>query len=51
MMSYYTALILLSWMTLGVLCILVWENSWIPREDKRRFYLAYGIIAFSAFAA
>ena len=46
--NYYTALIVLSWMSLGVLCILVWENSWIPREDKRRFYLTYGIIALSA---
>ena len=50
MVSYYTALCVLSWMALGVLCILVWENSWIPREDKRLFYLTYGIIAFSAFA-
>ena len=50
MVSYYTALCALAWMALGVLCILVWENSWIPREDKRLFYLTYGIIAFSAFA-
>ena len=50
MLSYYTALIALCWMALGVLCILVYENSWIPREDKRLFYLTYGIIAFSALA-
>jgi len=50
MASYYSLLILLSWMALGVLCILVWENSWIPREDKLRFYLTYGIIALSALA-
>ena len=50
MVSYYTALTLLSWMALGVLCILVWENSWIPPEDKRRFYLTYGIIGLSALA-
>ena len=49
-MSYYTMLILLSWMALGVLCILVWENSWIPRTDKRHFYVTYGIIALSALA-
>jgi diguanylate cyclase (GGDEF)-like protein len=48
--SYYTALILVVWMALGVLCILVWENSWIPAGDKRRFYLTYGIIALAAFA-
>lgn len=50
MLSYYTALIALSWMALGVLCILVWENSWIPGEDKGLFYLTYGIIAISALA-
>ena len=37
-------------MALGVLCILLWENSWIPKEDKRHFYLTYGIIALAALA-
>ena len=50
MVSYYTALIALCWMSLCVLCILVQENSWIPENDKRRFYLTYAIIAFSALA-
>ena len=50
MISFYTTLILLSWMALAVLCILVQKSSWIPKEDKRRFYLTYGLIAFSAFA-
>lgn len=49
-MSYYTVLIILCWMTLGVLCILVHENSWIMKKDKHLFYLTYGIIAVSAFA-
>ena len=50
MLSYYTAMIVLCWLALGVLCILVGENSWIPGEDKRSFYLTYGIIALSALA-
>jgi len=50
LLSYYTALILLSWLTLGVLSILVWETSWISKSDKHRFYLTYGIIALSALA-
>lgn len=50
MISYYTSLILLCWMALGVLCILVHENSWISKKDKHLFYLTYGIIAGSAFA-
>jgi len=50
MASYYTMVILVSWMALGVLCVLVRENCWIPREDKRRFYLTYGIVALSALA-
>ena len=50
LISFYTALTLLSWMALAVLCILVYENSWIPKEDKHRFYLTYGLIALSALA-
>ena len=38
-MSYYTVLIVICLMSLGILCILVHENSWIPAEDKRRLYL------------
>lgn len=50
MVSYYTVLIILCWMALIVLCVLVHESSWISHEDKRLFYLTYGIITFSAFA-
>lgn len=50
MLSFYTMLILLCWMALAILCILVHENSWIPKPDKRLFYLTYGIIACSALA-
>ena len=50
MLSYYTVLITLCWMALGVLCVLVHENSWIPQKDKHRFYLTYGIVALSALA-
>ena len=50
MVSYYTVLIALCWMALIVLCILVHENSWIGKKEKRLFYLTYGIIALSALA-
>ena len=50
MLSYYTVLIALCWMALVVLCILVHENSWIGKKEKRLFYLTYGIIALSALA-
>ena len=50
LVSYYSVLIILCWLALGVLCILVNENSWISGKDKRLFYLTYGIIALSAFA-
>lgn len=50
MVSFYTVLIVLCWMAMGVLCVLVHENSWIPKKDKHRFYLTYGIIALSALA-
>lgn len=50
MMSCYTSVIVLSWMALGILCVLVWKNSWLPDEDKPLFYITYGIIAASALA-
>ncbi len=50
MLSYYSVMIALCWMALIVLCILVHENSRIPKNDKNLFYLTYGIIAFSALA-
>ena len=50
LVSYYSVLIILCWLALGVLCVLVHENSWISGKDKRLFYLTYGNIALSAFA-
>ena len=50
MFSYYTTIILLSWMALGVLCILIRENGRISRADKRLLYLTYTLIAVSALA-
>ena len=37
-------------MALGVLCVLVHENSWIPKKDKSLFYLTYAVLAASLFA-
>ncbi len=50
MFSYYTSILLLSWITLCVLCILVHENGRITHEDKRLLYLTYLLIAVSALA-
>ncbi len=50
MISYYTMIILLSLMALGILCILVRENGRLPAKDKHMFYLTYGLIALSAVA-
>ena len=49
-MSYYTSVIILTWIGLAVLCILVMENNRIARDDKRLLYLTYALIAFSALA-
>ena len=46
--NYYTAVIILSLMTLGVLCILVRENGRIRRKYKRYYYLTYALIACAA---
>ena len=50
MFSYYTSIILLSWMALGVLCILIRENGRISRADKRLLCATYALIAVSALA-
>ena len=49
-MSYYTSIIILSWMALGVLCILVRENDRMRKADKRVFYLTYEMLALAALA-
>ena len=50
MINYYTAICILSWMSLAVLCILVWKNGIIDKKIKRVFYLTYALIAVSLFA-
>ena len=50
MISYYSSVLLLCWMALGILCTLVHENARITREDKRLLYLTYALIAVSALA-
>lgn len=50
MNSYYTAIIALVWMAMGVLCVLIHENHRISESDKRMFYLTYLLIAVSALA-
>ena len=51
MFDYYSSIILISWMSLGVLSILVWENNRIRKSDKKIFYISYLLIALSALAA
>ena len=50
MISYYTSIILLSWLALGVLSILIQENDRLSKSDKRLLYLTYALIAISALA-
>jgi len=48
MMIYYSSVLLLCALVLIVLCILVWENDRIHKNNKRNFYLTYALIAFAA---
>ena len=50
MLSYYSSIIFLCWLTLGVLCVLVSDNDRIPAEEKRGLYLTYLLIAVAALA-
>lgn len=47
MFDYYTYLMVLSWASLAILSILIWENNRIKNKDKRIFYLSYFLIAIS----
>ena len=49
-MRYYLAIMALTWMSLGVLCILVHENDRMTPEKRRLCYIAYGIIGVSSVA-
>lgn len=50
MVSYYTTVIALVWMTLVILCILVYENDRLASKDKTIFYISYILIFLSALA-
>ena len=50
MFSYYTSIILLSLMALGVLSVLIQENDRLAKSDKRLLNLTYALIAASALA-
>ena len=50
MFDYYSSIILISWMSLLVLGILVWENNRIKESDKKIFYISYLLIGLSALA-
>ncbi len=49
-MNYYNYIIIITWFTLGGLCVLVAENDRIAIKGKKSFYLTYAIIAFAALA-
>ena len=49
-MSYYTSILLLSWLMLVVLCILVYENNRLSGKDKLILYLTYFMVILPSFA-
>ena len=50
MSVYYSAIVYLCWVSLGVLCLLVHENDRLDGRDKKPFYLTFALIALSALA-
>lgn len=48
MISYYTSIIIMCWLSLVVLSILVWENNRLSRRRKRLFFLTNIIVALAA---
>ncbi len=49
-MDYYTSVIILCWLSLAVLCILVWENDRFGAKEKKQFYITYALVACAALA-
>ena len=43
MISYYTSITFLCWITLGVMSVLVSKNIRIGRDSKRLLYLTYAL--------
>ena len=50
MFLYYTAILILCWITLTAMCVLVYENDRIPYNSKRLLFLTYELVAVSALA-
>ena len=50
MYNYYTAICIMIWLMLLVLCILIRENGRTAEKKKRLFYLTYLLIALAALA-
>ena len=50
MSIYYSAITFLSWASLGILCLLVYENARLKQMDKQLLYLTYSLIALSSVA-
>lgn len=48
MISYYTSIIIMCWLSLVVLSILVWENNRLSRRRKQMFFLTNVIVALAA---
>ena len=48
MLSYYETIIIITWMTLAILCVLIKENNRIRQDFKPVYYLNYFLIALAA---
>lgn len=49
-MQYYTAFVILVWLSLIVLGVLVFENNRIKKEDKGVLFITYAVVAIAATA-
>ena len=47
-LRYYSFIIVISWITLFILCILVHQNERLSKDEKRIRYIVYGIVASAA---
>ena len=49
-LQYYTPFIIIVWLTLALLCVLVFENDRLKKQEKRILYITYIVVAIAAAA-
>ena len=50
LLSYYTSISFIIWISLIIMCVLVHDNGRLSKENKLAYYLTYGFIFVASLA-